>query len=66
MALETLDFKKITLDYVNIYDATVHYQLSSEELHTITVKNEMGKTASSGALAYIYWEITSRQVYCKR
>ena len=60
MALETLGFNKIDLKSLNILDATVHYQHSSEELHKKTVKNQMGVTASNGALAINTGTFTGR------
>ncbi|TVZ52823.1 phosphoenolpyruvate carboxykinase (ATP) [Dokdonia sp. Hel_I_53] len=60
MTSETLNFKKISLDYTNITNAKVHYQLSPEKLHELSVENDMGKTASSGALAVNTGKFTGR------
>ena len=51
---------KISLDNYGIKNAKVNYQLSSEELHNATLKNNQGKEASSGALAVNTGEFTGR------
>lgn len=52
--------KSISLENFGINDATVHYQLSPEELHQITIEKGMGVEASSGALAVNTGEFTGR------
>ena len=52
--------KSISLDYLKINNATLHYQLSSEELHTVILQKKQGKVASSGALAIRTGEFTGR------
>jgi len=51
---------KISLDNYGIKNATINYQLSSEELHNETVQKGQGKEASSGALAVNTGEFTGR------
>jgi phosphoenolpyruvate carboxykinase (ATP) len=55
-----LDSKTISLSGLGITNATVHYQLTSDELHALTIKKEQGKEASSGALAVNTGEFTGR------
>ncbi|RFN59390.1 phosphoenolpyruvate carboxykinase (ATP) [Marixanthomonas ophiurae] len=52
--------RKISLDNYGIKNATVNYQLSSEELHNATIQKDQGKEASSGALAVNTGEFTGR------
>lgn len=52
--------KSISLDQYGIKNAKVHYQLSSEKLHDITIANGQGVEASSGALAVNTGEFTGR------
>lgn len=52
--------KTISLSPYGIKNATVHYQLSSKELHQVTLRLGMGKEASSGALAVNTGEFTGR------
>lgn len=52
--------KTISLNSYEIKNATVHYQLTPQELHAISVKNGMGETASSGALAINTGKFTGR------
>ena len=52
--------RKISLDNYGIKNATVNYQLSSEELHNETIQKDQGKEASSGALAVNTGEFTGR------
>lgn len=52
--------KSISLDNYGIKDATVHYQLSPEELHKLTIQKGQGVEASSGALAVNTGEFTGR------
>ncbi len=50
----------ISLDNYGIRADTIHYQLSSAELHGITLKKGMGKESSLGALAVNTGEFTGR------
>ncbi|SMC44097.1 phosphoenolpyruvate carboxykinase (ATP) [Cellulophaga tyrosinoxydans] len=52
--------KTISLKKYGIDTANVHYQLSPNELHKITLEKGMGKEASSGALAVNTGEFTGR------
>ena len=52
--------KTISLSPYGIDNATVHYQLDAQTLHHITVDKDMGKTASSGALAVNTGTFTGR------
>ncbi len=52
--------KTISLQDYGIQSDNIHYQLTPSELHEITVKKGMGKTASSGALAVHTGEFTGR------
>ena len=52
--------KTIALNQYGINNASVHYQLEPQELDAICVKNEMGKKASSGALAINTGKFTGR------
>lgn len=52
--------KTIELDKYGIHSENVHYQLSSEELHEITVKKGQGVEVNSGALAVNTGEFTGR------
>ncbi len=52
--------KTISLISYGIDHENVHYQLSPEELHRSTLENDMGKEASSGALAVNTGEFTGR------
>ena len=52
--------KTISLEKYGINDASVHYQLSPEELHQITVDKNQGVETSSGALAVNTGEFTGR------
>lgn len=60
MVDKTLVTKSISLAAYGIKNASVHYQLSPEELHKITLEKNMGKEASSGALAVNTGEFTGR------
>jgi len=55
-----LDSKSISLDSLGIKNATTHYNLTSDELHAVTIKKEQGVEASSGALAVNTGEFTGR------
>ncbi len=52
--------KSISLKSYGINHDRVHYQLSSDDLHKITLEKDMGKEASSGALAINTGEFTGR------
>ena len=52
--------KSISLDNLGISNATVRYNLTSDELHAITIKNKQGVEANSGALAINTGEFTGR------
>ncbi|SNY94621.1 phosphoenolpyruvate carboxykinase (ATP) [Flagellimonas pacifica] len=52
--------KSISLDSYGISHNRIHYQLSSDDLHRITIEKDMGKEASSGALAVNTGEFTGR------
>jgi len=60
MDASSLVKKTISLDSYGINNAQIHYQLDPQELHDITVKNGMGTTASSGALAVNTGKFTGR------
>ncbi|MFD2551196.1 phosphoenolpyruvate carboxykinase (ATP) [Bizionia sediminis] len=50
----------ISLENYGIKNAKVHYQLSSDQLHNITIKKGQGVEAASGALAVNTGEFTGR------
>ncbi len=52
--------KSISLKAYGIDHNRIHYQLSSDNLHAITIEKGMGKEASSGALAVNTGEFTGR------
>ncbi|HMB99844.1 MAG TPA: phosphoenolpyruvate carboxykinase (ATP) [Flavobacteriaceae bacterium] len=52
--------KTISLDSYGIKNAKIHYQLSPNQLHNITIEKEQGVEASSGALAVTTGEFTGR------
>ena len=52
--------KSISLDYLEIENANVKYQLSPEELYNICLKNGQGIENSTGALAINTGEFTGR------
>ncbi len=52
--------KSISLDQYGITSKTIFYQLSSSELHELALDKDMGKEASSGALAVNTGEFTGR------
>ncbi|MBM1104799.1 phosphoenolpyruvate carboxykinase (ATP) [Aurantibacter crassamenti] len=52
--------KSISLLEYGIKSDSIHYQLSSDELHKITLEKGMGKEAASGALAITTGEFTGR------
>src|SRR5690606_31831388 len=52
--------KTVSLEKYGIRNATVHYQLTPDELHRITLEKKQGVEASSGALAVNTGEFTGR------
>lgn len=60
MSLSNQTSKTILLNNYGIENGLNHYQLTSDELHSITLKKGMGKEASSGALAINTGEFTGR------
>jgi len=52
--------RMISLSKYGIQNATINYQLSSQELHDETIKKGQGKEASTGALAVNTGEFTGR------
>jgi phosphoenolpyruvate carboxykinase (ATP) len=60
MASSTPVTKTISLKKYGIDSATVHYQLSPQKLHELSVNNGQGSTASSGALAVNTGKFTGR------
>ena len=60
MTSSNLNTKSISLADYGISNDRAHYQLSPAQLHEITVRKGMGKTASSGALAINTGEFTGR------
>ena len=60
MASYNLITKTISLIDYGITNNRIHYQLSPVELHEISLKNGMGREASSGALAVNTGEFTGR------
>ncbi|MGC1472307.1 MAG: phosphoenolpyruvate carboxykinase (ATP) [Psychroserpens sp.] len=60
MVDHTQNTKSISLDDLGIKHATINYQLSSDELHDLTISKGQGEEASSGALAVKTGEFTGR------
>jgi phosphoenolpyruvate carboxykinase (ATP) len=60
MENNALTTKSISLESLGIKNATVHYQLSPDELHDITIKAGQGVASSTGALAINTGEFTGR------
>ncbi len=60
MGNNMLSTKTISLEEYGIKNAKVHYQLTPDQLHDITLQKGMGKEASSGALAINTGEFTGR------
>ncbi|WP_233896919.1 phosphoenolpyruvate carboxykinase (ATP) [Tenacibaculum piscium] len=58
--MTNLDKKTISLENLGIKDAMVRYQLTSDELHDITIEKKQGKTTDFGALAVETGEFTGR------
>ncbi|HEY0092280.1 MAG TPA: phosphoenolpyruvate carboxykinase (ATP) [Flavobacterium sp.] len=55
-----LTTKSISLESLGIRNANVHYQLSPDELHNITIQSGQGVESSTGALAIDTGEFTGR------
>lgn len=55
-----LNTKTISLEALGIKDATVRYQLTSDELHDLTVEKGQGKETAFGAIAVNTGEFTGR------
>ncbi|MEM1003321.1 MAG: phosphoenolpyruvate carboxykinase (ATP), partial [Bacteroidota bacterium] len=60
METESPTTKSISLKDYGIHHDRIHYQLSPDSLHAKTIAMEMGKQASSGALAVHTGEFTGR------
>ncbi len=58
--MNNLDTKSISLENLGIKNSTNHYQLTSSELHDLTIKKKQGKESSFGALAVNTGEFTGR------
>ncbi len=54
------NIKTVSLDYLGIHNATLHYQLSPEELHSISIEKGQAKETTFGALAVETGEFTGR------
>ena len=52
--------KSISLDELGIKNSNVHYQLTPDQLHDITIKSGEGVENSTGALAINTGEFTGR------
>ena len=52
--------KSISLTDIGIEDATIFYQLTSDELHQITLEKGQGRESSLGAIAVNTGEFTGR------
>jgi phosphoenolpyruvate carboxykinase (ATP) len=55
-----LNSKLISLENLGISNATIHYNLTSDELHASTIEKGQGVEASSGSLAVNTGEFTGR------
>ena len=55
-----LDSKSISLESLGIQNASVKYNLTSDELHALTIEKGQGVEANSGALAVNTGEFTGR------
>ncbi|TYP99448.1 phosphoenolpyruvate carboxykinase (ATP) [Tenacibaculum adriaticum] len=58
--MTNLDTKTISLDSLGIKNATLRYQLTSEELHNATIEKGQGKETTLGAIAVNTGEFTGR------
>lgn len=54
------NIQTVSLDYLGIYDATLHYQLSPEELHNISIAKNQARETVFEALAVETGEFTGR------
>ena len=52
--------KSISLNSLGIKSSTIHYQLTSNELHSIILQKKQGKESSLGAIAINTGEFTGR------
>ena len=52
--------KPASLHYLGLKNVTIHYQLSSDELHQKTLEKNQGKESSTGALAVVTGEFRGR------
>ncbi|TFG76161.1 MAG: phosphoenolpyruvate carboxykinase (ATP) [Flavobacteriales bacterium] len=57
---KTSNFNSISLSAYGVHHDRIRYQLSPSELHEITLENNMGREASSGALAINTGAFTGR------
>ncbi len=55
-----LETKSISLNNLGIKNATIRYQLTSDELHALTIEKEQGVASSLGAIAVNTGEFTGR------
>ncbi|MDT0606650.1 phosphoenolpyruvate carboxykinase (ATP) [Croceitalea rosinachiae] len=60
MATNAQSTKTISLGKHGIHHSNIHYQLTSDDLHAITIAKEMGVESSLGALAVNTGEFTGR------
>ena len=60
MAVYNPNTKSISLNYLGIKNATIRYQLSSDELHEETLQKNQGKETSLGAITIETGEFTGR------
>ena len=60
MAVVNPNTKSISLDSLGIKNATIRYQLSSDELHEETLKKNQGRETSLGAITVETGEFTGR------
>ncbi len=58
--MNNLNKKTISVENLGIKNATVKYQLTSDELHDITIEKGQGKESASGAIAVNTGEFTGR------
>ncbi|WOC39574.1 phosphoenolpyruvate carboxykinase (ATP) [Polaribacter sp. HL-MS24] len=58
--MKDLSTKSISLNYLGIKKGLIHYQLSSDELHALTLEKEQGIISSLGAISVQTGEFTGR------
>ena len=58
--MKDLSTKSISLNYLGIKKGLIHYQLSSDELHALTLEKEQGIVSSLGAISVQTGEFTGR------